>query len=237
MSSEVIVIIADARLPEISMNKELLRMAEKWNKPVVYVYNKIDLVTKGFLDELKRKHKRSFFVSAANNKGIGNLRKGLFIAGKRTKSDEPKVGMFGYPNVGKSAIINALARRGKAKVSSVAGTTRGIQWIKLGDLRILDSPGVIPFQDKSQVKLALIGAKNPQKFDEPEIVAYGILQMIVDRGGGNLKRVYRASDGEMDELLLEIGRNKGFLIKGGRVDERRTSIKIIDDWQKGVLRV
>ena len=100
-----------------------------------------------------------------------------------------KIGVVGYPNVGKSAIINVLARRARAPVSQKAGTTRGIQWIKVGGLLILDSPGVIPFYD-GELDLGVMGAKNPEKIKDIEKIAWEIIKMFIEYDKSILENTY-----------------------------------------------
>ena len=56
-----------------------------------------------------------------------------------------KVGVLGYPNTGKSSIINALKGRASAPTSPVSGYTKGMQWIRASKrMYLLDPPGVFP---------------------------------------------------------------------------------------------
>jgi tRNA modification GTPase len=50
--------------------------------------------------------------------------------------------VFGYANAGKSALVNALAGSERVLVADIAGTTRDVLEVELGDgLRLLDTPG------------------------------------------------------------------------------------------------
>ncbi len=239
MDADIILLILDARMPELSRNKELEEKVERYKKQIVYVFNKIDLISKESLNKLKKQFPDAFFVSGSKNIAIKGLKVNLYILGKKMKLSEPRVGVVGYPNVGKSAIINALAHRAKAKVSVMAGTTKGIQFIKAGNLRILDSPGVVPFED-NEVKLGVLGAKNPEKIKNLDKVAFAIIKNFVEVNKEALERFYgiKIENGEDEyEIILKIGRKKYFLIKGGRVDEHRTVLQIIKDWQRGRLKI
>jgi ribosome biogenesis GTPase A len=161
-----------------------------------------------------------------------------------------RVGIVGYPNIGKSTLINLIVPDAKAKVSSVSGTTRKTQWARSGRLRVMDSPGVIPFGDR-KVQIGMTAAKDPHRIKNPEKVAVRIIEHLIKRGvkiygigasRGNRKYTGAAmgnggNGDKMDayEIFEEIGRKKGYLIKGGEVDENRISIKVIDDWQKGKI--
>jgi len=160
-NADVVIFVLDARMPEISRNKDLEQKLNGSRKEVL-VFNKIDLISPTNLRKLQRENKGCFFVSSQNRKGISQLRLKLQMLTKSLKVENLEVGMVGYPNVGKSALTNVLTRAAKAKVSSKAGTTTGLQWIGGTKIKILDSPGAIPFDD-DEVKLGILGAKNPEK--------------------------------------------------------------------------
>jgi len=114
--ADIILFVLDARMPEISLNEELKRFLYLKRKEIIFVYNKIDLVNSNTLKELKEKHADGSFVSGTNNTNISALKKRLLILGKKLGLNKIRVGVVGYPNTGKSAIINALAHRARAKV-------------------------------------------------------------------------------------------------------------------------
>ncbi len=241
--SDIVLFIVDVRMPSLSRNKDLEYMAKHFKKKILTVFNKTDLVTKRTVDDLRVKYPNAFFVSGTQNLGIGKLKTGIMVWAKRMgiEGKAPTVGVVGYPNVGKSSIINCLAKRAKAKTSNIAGTTRGIQWVRAGGLNILDSPGVVPLQDSS-VKLSIVGAKDPEKVKFPELAAYELVQYflaeekldkLVERYG----IVDSVAEADYYEIFLEIGRRRGFLKKGGEVDERKTAIHILRDWQRGKLTI
>lgn len=234
-NSDILLLIIDARMPELSRNKELEKKITEQGKELVYVYTKIDLMSSQPLDLLKKKHRGAFFVSGTKNIGISDLRRHLQITAKRMGLQNPRVGVVGYPNLGKSAVINALARRARALVADMPGTTRGTQWIKVSNFLILDSPGVIPYDDKNS-KLLLLGSKHAHKTHQPGKVATDIIKMFLENSKSSLEKHYKieVKRGMEDyDILLEIGKKRGFLKKGGEVDETKTAIFIIQDWQKG----
>lgn len=235
--ADFVLVILDVRMPEFFENKELKRMIDLYKKKVFVVFNKIDLVSKDFLDKVKDRYEGAFFVSGTNNLGIAGMKKELQITAKREKIKEPLIGVVGYPNVGKSAIINALAKRGKARVGRHAGTTKGIQWVKAGGLRVMDSPGVVPIED-SEIKLGIMGAKNPEKLRDPERTAYRLIGFLKDIDSRAVEEHFSIElEGDEDEVLENIGRNKGFLKKGGVVDMHRTAMYILREWQKGRIKI
>jgi hypothetical protein len=237
--ADVIVIIMDARMPELSRNEQLESLVIKMNKKLFLAFNKIDLVSSEHLAFLKKRYQHAFFVSGPRNLGVNRLRTAIMIAAKREGIENPKVGIVGYPNVGKSAIINALAHRAKALMSSVAGTTRGVQIVNAGKIRVLDSPGVFPYED-DEVKLGVLAAKSPESLKNPSLVASEIIKMFQESNKKALEDFYRFKiDENWDsyEIMLRIGQERKFLLKGGITDEHRTAMQIIRDWQTGKLRI
>ncbi len=234
--ADIIVLVADARMPDMSMNRELVEKIAYMQKLHVIVFTKIDLISQAALAELRARFPESLFVSGIKNIGVSGLKKHLLILARRNKIDEPKIGVVGYPNIGKSALINALAHRARAPISSTPGTTKGLQWIKAGGLSVIDSPGVVPFEDKNS-KLAILGAKSPEKMSAPEKAAKDVIGLFIIKNPQGLKKRYgiELDTNNVDVLLENIGKKKGHLLKGGIVDEHRTSLMILRDWQKGTL--
>ena len=236
--AHIVLFILDARMPELSHNKALEEIVTKHGKHLIRVFTKIDLMTPQRLEILRTEHPDAFFVSGTRNIGLKQLKIKLFILGKRLGKDSPKIGVIGYPNVGKSAIINALAHRARAAVSPKAGTTRGIQFVRAGSLRILDSPGVIPFEDK-ETKLGMLAAKNVEKIKDPERVAIEIIKLFLEKERGALEKHYHITitTDEPIEIIGQIGKKRGFLKKGGNVDELKSAMTLVRDWQTGKLKL
>lgn len=238
-NADIIIVVSDVRLPEMSMNKEIERKLDMYNKRTLYVLTKIDLVSSKTLEEKKKEYPNAFFISATKNIGVGKLRRAIQVVAKGMGLEEPSVGVVGYPNIGKSALINALARRAKAAVADVPGTTRGIQWVKAGGIKILDTPGVIPYEDKGS-KLALIGSKSPEKIVQKDIAALRIIDMFLGKNKKALEDRFHITANEDDDsydIMLQIGAKRGLLKKKGVVDETKTCMIIIREWQKGLLKL
>jgi len=236
-NADVVIFILDARMPEISRNKDLENKLKSSRKETLVVFNKIDLISLVKLRKLQRENKNCFFVSTLNRKGVNYLRLKLQMLAKSLKVEQVEVGIVGYPNVGKSALTNILTRASKAKVSSKAGTTTGLQWIAGTKIKMLDSPGVIPFED-DEIKLGILGAKSPEKLKNAELVALRIIDLFLENSDKNLKTMYKIKIEQGDdsyEIFTKIGESRKLLRKGGLVDEQRTALVIIKDWQTGKL--
>lgn len=235
--SNIILEVIDSRMPEISRNEEIERIVKEYEKELIIVANKKDLVTKKYLDGHLRKLKKEnkvFSVSAKENMGTNRLRSHLLALSKNKESFI--VGVLGYPNTGKSSIINCIAKKKKIKVSPRAGTTHGEHKIKAGKMTVLDTPGVIPLKENDEVRHTLIGSKNAEKVHNLEIVACEIIKIFENDGA--IKKLYSVDNKgkEPEEVLEELGRKFNFIKKGNQIDESRTAIKLINDWQTGKLK-
>ena len=90
---------------------------------------------------------------------------------------------MGYPNTGKSSLINYLKGKKSAKTSITAGFTRGEQIFRISERAVLiDTPGVIPFMRGGEAKLALMASKSPQDLQNPVFSAQKVLQEMQSKG-------------------------------------------------------
>jgi len=240
--SDILLEVIDARMPNLTRNKKVENKIRRKRKFLIIVINKSDLITR----KMRMKFLREFeseeviFVSCKDRIGISTLKEMIFeLAKKRRHWNCTKVGVIGYPNTGKSSVINVLVGfKEVAKTSPVAGLTRGVQWIKgKGNIMFLDTPGVIPLDEKDETEQALMSVIDPNKLVNPDLAAMRIIQLFLDNNKKGLEKFYdvKIETDDTFEILLEIGKRKNFLRKGGNVDEVRTALTIIRDWQSGNL--
>ncbi|MEM5777355.1 MAG: GTPase [Candidatus Aenigmatarchaeota archaeon] len=234
---DIVLEVCDARMPEITRNKKVENLVFKKRKKLILVFNKADLVSEVFIKGLKKMVEENVvFVSCRKRYGFARLRNLINeIKGNRK---EIRIGVVGYPNTGKSSLINSLVGKKKALTSPIAGFTKGVQWIKgSGGLLFYDTPGVIPIDERDEVRKAVIGAVSPQNIKNLDIVAEKIIELFLPYKKSLIEKLYGINvvDENPREILELIGKKKNYFLKGGVVDVNRTSVKIINDWQKGKL--
>lgn len=229
--ADILLLVLDARLPERTDNKELREKVKRSGKTLITVVNKADLVEKWMLVSLKKKYNPCVFVSAQKYYGMTKLRQMILRYADITPV---KVGVVGYPNTGKSSVINSLKGKSSAPVSSVSGYTKGRQDIKIDNkIRIIDTPGVLSAGDDTGSNKLKIAASTNIK-EDPDLVAYELLQengFVVMRYFGLEKNDYADEQEMLEAIALKLNRKK----EGGEPDTETTARIILQQWQKGAI--
>lgn len=248
--ADIILEILDARFIRETRNYEIEETIKEKGKKLIYIINKADLVD---INKLKENPELSFihpyiFFSATHRQGARDLRNKIKIEAKKiVKLSDNKfeklvnVGVVGYPNTGKSSIINLLIGKGVARVSPVAGFTKGIQKLKLSNgLMLLDTPGIIPraenrdFNERAVRKHTRIGVETWDKVRDPELM----LADLMKKYPGLFEKYYNIpADGDSEILIEHLGRKRCFLKKHGLVNTDRTARSVLRDWQDGKIKV
>jgi len=229
MECDLIIRVADARNP-----KTLFSFPT--NKKTLVVFNKMDLITSEELEKLKKKYKNAIFTSTRTRKGKGNLLHKM-IAFAKMEDRMIRVGVIGYPNVGKSSLINMMRGLRSARVSATPGETRGVQWLKIKpNIVMYDTPGVITTQH-SQKELVKTFSIVPQNVDDPEGAACEIIKNTLrKKGKEQLEKKYKITienEKDYEEIIDLIAKRNGMILKNNELDRVRASKKIILDFQKG----
>jgi len=240
--SDILLEVIDARMPNRTRNKKVENEIRRKRKFLILVINKSDLITRKMrMDFLRNFESREvIFVSCKDRIGITSLKKMILnLARKIRYRDYIRVGVVGYPNTGKSSVINVLVGfKSVARTSPVAGFTKGIQWIRgKGNIMFLDTPGVIPFGENDETEQALMSAIDPNKLVNSDIAAMRIIQLFLDHDKKILEKFYdvKIETDDPFEILLQIGKRRNLLKKGGKIDEIRTALTVVRDWQRGNL--
>ena len=240
--ADILLEVVDARFPEETRNTEIEMDIKRAKKPFIIVLNKCDLVPKEKLEKAKSRMAKiapAVFVSSKERFGTTMLRhKILEVADIQGR--DIQVGCLGYPNTGKSSVINGVTGRGKASTSAISGHTKGVQIVNAGSrIVFLDTPGVFPFDEHDEYIQGLLGIKDSTHIKDQIGVALKIIEKLVEEDRELVESFYKITftDENSYDLLEMIGLQCNFLKKKGEIDETRAAIKIINDWQKGLLHL
>ncbi len=234
--TDIVLEILDGRLVDQTRNKEIEDKIKKLNKPLIYVINKCDLVDKEEAERQKKRLNPSVFVSATKKFGTTILLHEILRQARNVgaRTDRILVGVLGYPNTGKSSVINALAGRSSAKTSPLSGFTKSMQLIKLTkNIYLMDTPGVLPYGESDKLKHILISATDQTKVKDPETAAIKLIKLEKRK----IANHYGVEEGSPESMLKKIAIKYKRLKKGGLPDTEVIARKIIQEWQKGRIRI
>jgi ribosome biogenesis GTPase A len=243
---DVVIELLDARLPGSSANPMLAELTH--GKPALKVLNKQDLSdplrTTLWLDHFNAMPGvRALPLDASTTTPSRALVAACHaLAPNRGGMAKPmRVLICGIPNVGKSTLINTLKGKRAAKTGDEAGVTKLEQRITLADdFYLYDTPGVLwprIIVAKSGYNLAASGAIGRNAFNEEE-VALEMLDYLRQHYAQALQARYGITDAaeQTDEALLEaIGRKRGALQSGGRINTQKAAELVIHDFRSGIL--
>ena len=248
---DVVVELLDARIPMSSANPVLREIVG--DKPRVIVLNKADLAdeaaTRAWVKYFAAEGIAAVPVDAVKGRGVKELVQAIAKCAKPktdklvqhgAKARAARCMILGIPNVGKSSLINRLSGGSKTKVENRPGVTRAKQWIRLGaQLELLDMPGILwpKFEDQqAALHLAFTGAINDNVYDVASVVLLLLNTLRIAYPSALMER-YRL-EGELStgvELLEEIGRKRGCLRAGGKIDYEKAEQIVLTDFRSGRL--
>ncbi|KAF6006022.1 hypothetical protein HII12_005245 [Brettanomyces bruxellensis] len=274
-AADVVLYVLDSRNPEATRSRKVEEaILNNQDKRLIFVLNKVDLVPEPVLKNWIQ-YLQKFFPtvpvkgstgtngSGAFNKKLtqastsGQLLEALKLYAERANLKRSiTVGVIGFPNVGKSSVINSLTtRRGRSgklcPVGNEAGITRNIREIKMDNkLKILDSPGIV-FPEKGdssksmgefESELVLLNALPKKEIKDPERAVKLLIKRLSNDSemADSFKNYYNLPAlpalsllDFVKQVLIYIARSHGRLGKGGIPNLSSAAVVVLNDWRDG----
>ena len=250
---DVVIELRDARLPITSRNPDLQHLLN--NKPSLILFNKSSLADpnqiKKWESKLKNESTKPFlFVDVKERRGLSQiipisirLVRSRWENLKRRGIRPPvlRLMVIGIPNVGKSSLINALARRGATQTGPKPGVTRHQEWIVLGqNAELLDTPGILWPKIQNTIdglNLTLIGSIRDEIVGAESLSNY-LIQLGKIHFPKKFSERYSIRGCESQssqEILHQIAKKRGFFRTGGHADIHRVSEMLLYDFREGLF--
>ncbi|MBQ3408720.1 MAG: ribosome biogenesis GTPase YlqF [Clostridia bacterium] len=261
---DVVVEILDARIPVSSQNPDIQPYIKDKNKVIVLNKCDLadDQATVSWVKYFASQNIPAVITDSNSGRGIRDVIKKIQDVVKESQKKYAQKGrtgksiramVLGIPNVGKSSFINKISKKTSAQVGNKPGVTRQKQWIRVEDgIELMDTPGVLwPNFGSEEVamNLAYTGTIKDEILEKTEI-AYSLLKYLVDNYKINLSERYKLEN-SIDEIMncenyqdendkyLEvfelIGKKRGAIVSGGRVDYEKISDILLNEFRSGKI--
>ena len=247
---DLVIELVDARVPLSSRNPDIDDLGR--NKARLLLLNKADLADEAANEAWSAYFRAKGFqvvkLNSRSGAGFKSVNAAVQEACKEKIERDRRRGILnrpvramvaGIPNVGKSTFINSFAGKACTKTGNTPGVTKGAQWVRLNkQVELLDTPGILwpKFEDQEVgIKLAMIGSIKEEILNTEEL-SLELLKLLKSRYSGTINERYDADEalGEV-ELLGEIAKRRGCLMKGGEPDLTKAAAILLEDFRSGKL--
>eukprot|EP00299_Pterocystis_sp_00344_P013900 c6855_g1_i2.p1 GENE.c6855_g1_i2~~c6855_g1_i2.p1 ORF type:complete len:680 (+),score=211.38 c6855_g1_i2:126-2042(+) len=241
-SSDVVIQVLDARDPMGTRCRQVEKYLTQHanHKHLILVLNKCDLVPSWvatrWIKVLSHEYPTlAFHASMQNPFGKGSLIQLLrqFAILHKDKK-QISVGLIGYPNVGKSSVVNALKQKRVCKVAPIPGETKVWQYITLtGRIYLIDCPGIVYPQGDTDADIVLKSVVRVEMLEEAAQYIEPILKRVKKEF---LVKTYKVKEWcDAYDFLAQVAVAAGKLLKKGEPDVNTVAKMILHDWQRGNL--
>lgn len=249
---DVVFEVRDARIPLATQHPQLSQWTQ--NKERVLVLNRVDMipeaVQQAWLSWFRAQDEQPYFTNAHQGQGVASVAQAARMVGDQINQRRKSRGMLprpvravviGFPNVGKSALINRLVNRRVVESARRPGVTRALRWVRISDhLELLDAPGVLPSKlvdQRAAIKLAICDDIGEAAYDMQRIAATFVDLLKQLHGQANMDLLPLLTNryqldpsnltGESYVAMLAEQKYQG--------DSERTARQILNDFRKGIL--
>lgn len=260
---DIVLELLDARIPISSQNPDIKEIVG--NKKKIVLLNKCDLAqereNQKWIEDFEKKGIKSVLTDSNSGAGVQELIRVVKELAKEDLSKMTKKGrvgksvrimILGIPNVGKSSLINRMAKKTSAGVGNKPGFTKQKQWIRVSDeIELLDTPGILwpKFESKKVgLHLSVTGTIKDEILEKTQMAFYLIKWFIQNKEERLLER-YKITKEELEtitktienpneqvaEIITRIAKKRGAILSGGYIDEERVAGIIIDDFRTGKM--
>ena len=259
---DVVIEILDARIPISSQNPDIKNIINK--KKRIIILNKYDLAneteTRKWQEYFKKQGIETVLVNSNTGDGIRETINKIEKIMQDEREENARKGrinktirvlVLGIPNVGKSSFINRISKRKTATVGNKPGVTVKKQWIRIANnIELMDTPGILwPKFESEQVglNLAFTGTIKDEIIDKEEISFY-LLKYLLNNHLELLAKKYKLDEEKIKDILKQydetqviiqlmeqIGKNRGALVSGGKVDNKKVSNILLQDFREGKI--
>ncbi|WOK94571.1 DAR GTPase 3, chloroplastic [Canna indica] len=243
---DVVIEVRDARIPMATSHPQM----DSWlgNRKKILVLNREDMIStadrNAWATFFARQGIKVVFANGKHGMGtikLGRLAKSL-AAGVNTKRRAKgllprpvRAGIVGYPNVGKSSLINRLLKRRMCPAAPRPGVTRELKWVRFGnDLELLDSPGILPMRINDQsaaIKLAICDDIGERSYDVADVAAI-LVQMLARHSEVGLETLHKRYKIDLDDHCGKIFVEK-LALQLFNGDANQAAFRILSDFRKG----
>ena len=251
---DVVLEVRDTRIPLATHHPKV----KEWvgSKARVLVLNRVDMILPAarhlWLKWFQEQGEEVYFTNAQDGKGVPDVAKVMQKAGIEINQRRKNRGMLprpvracviGFPNVGKSALINRLVKRRVVESAARPGVTRQLRWVRISEqIELLDAPGVIPAKLENQLaalKLAICDDIGDASYDNQRIAA-ALVDLLKNLAANSLPDVLPENPllarYELDPIIVtgeEYLHTLAQLRYQGDVE--RTARQLLTDFRKGFL--
>lgn len=245
---DCVIELLDARIPFSSRNDFLYKISS--NKKRLIVLTKSDLadplINNKWINFFKANGYSCIFANLNNQSDVKKIILETEKLGKEKQDKQISKGMkpqpiramiFGIPNVGKSTLINKMAKRKAASVMNKPGHTKSQQWIKVSNkFELLDTPGILQtnYEDKNKaINLALTGSINENILPDEELSNY-LLDYLKKEYLDLLIKRYDIELSDNENILLQIAKKRG-LLENGKPNTLKASKLLLNEFKNGII--